>query len=253
MSQPDDLILTAAQQFRPYSSLHIGTALVCFTVMAVVIALGCTMRRTPSSDRRLRLVIAAITIGYNIWYALYEIRPGHFDLARSLPLQFCDFAWIPGVWALLTRNRTAMGLAYFWGLVLSSQAFLTPILRTGPTGMHFWTFFIGHTLIVGIALYLVIVDRFRPTMRILIIATVASIAIVAAQFVFDIITNTNYGYVGRATPDNPTIIDLLGPWPIRVVWVVLIGTGAYFLAYIPWPIAARISRRARHSSPRSMQ
>jgi uncharacterized membrane protein YwaF len=39
----------------------------------------------------------------------------------------------------------------------------------------------------------------------------------------------NYGYAGQSTPDNPTLLDKLGPWPLRLVWMTGI-VSVFFVA-----------------------
>ena len=55
----------------------------------------------------------------------------------------------------------------------------------------------------------------------------------------DIIFDTNYGYVGPTRPSVPTLIDFLGPWPLRVIWLILIGASVFVLAWAPWAIFCR--------------
>jgi len=40
----------------------------------------------------------------------------------------------------------------------------------------------------------------------------------------------------------PTLIDHLGPWPLRVVWIVLLAAAAFILAWLPWWLYERINR-----------
>jgi uncharacterized membrane protein YwaF len=42
-------------------------------------------------------------------------------------------------------------------------------------------------------------------------------------------------------PSNPTPLDLLGPWPLRILWIALLG--ALALALVAWPFV-RAARRA---------
>ncbi len=231
--------------FTPYGPLHLAVCLLCFGLMAGAIAIGLLLRQDAPSERLWRWVLAAAIVVYFFWYMAFEARPGSFDIERSLPLHFCDFAWIPCVLALLTPSRTARVLAYYWGILLSGQAFIQPTLTFPPTEVYFWTFFGGHTLIVGAALYILIVGRCRPSLRDLGMALVWTIGVLAVLFVFNVIFGTNYGYVGESTPANRTIIDALGPWPLRVLWMVFVGSGLFFVAYLPWPIAARLRGQMR--------
>jgi uncharacterized membrane protein YwaF len=61
-------------------------------------------------------------------------------------------------------------------------------------------------------------------------------------FAIDVTFDLNYGYLGRSNPGQPTILDLLGPWPFRVVYMMLLGALAMTLLWIPWALAARGAR-----------
>ena len=46
---------------------------------------------------------------------------------------------------------------------------------------------------------------------------------------------TNYLYIGPITPENPTIVDYLGEWPWRALWIGLIVTAGMALFTAIWP------------------
>ena len=133
-------------------------------------------------------------------------------------------------------------LLYFWGLGLSTQGFITPVNEHGPESGEFWMHWLNHGAIIGAALYDLVVLRFRPHWRDWRTAVVLGIVYVACVFVLNIISGWNYGYVGATKPDVRTIVDFLGPWPLRVIWIVLIAIFAMMLLMLPWEIARRIAR-----------
>lgn len=52
-------------------------------------------------------------------------------LDMSVPLRLTEFATMVGTYALWSQRHWAYVLTYYWGLVLSSQAPISPVL-TGP-------------------------------------------------------------------------------------------------------------------------
>ena len=56
------------------------------------------------------------------------------------------------------------------------------------------------------------------------------------------ITGANYGYLSRG-PDGPSILDLLGPWPIYIFWEAVIIAMVWALMPLPW------ATRAGRSTP----
>lgn len=160
---------------------------------------------------------------------IWENLPSRFDASQSLPLHICDIVpWI-GAAALLFSIRSLRSLAYFWGIGLSVWALITPILSVGPAHLRYWLFWLGHGQIIGTAAYLVVVLKYRPRMRDLGVVAIATIVYVLAVLPVDFLFDADYGYVGRQSPTAP-----LGPWPARVLIVLLAECLIFVLLILPW-------------------
>ena len=97
-------------------------------------------------------------LSYNIWWN----RKG-FDPAIGLPLHICGLSGAIAPLALLTLNRWLRATLYFWAFALASQAFIQPALAAGPALPMFWWFWAQHTIILGYAVFDLIVLSFRPS------------------------------------------------------------------------------------------
>jgi len=158
-------------------------------------------------------------------------------------LRNCDFAALISVLEFGRPSRRVHALAWFWGVALSSQALVTPDLAGGPTTIAFWAFWLYHFFIVGSGIYAVAARGFRPAWSDLRFAIGLGLAYAVAVFAVDAAFDLNYGYFGRATPARPTLVDALGPWPLRVLLMVLLGAVAMTLFKLPWVV---MNRRERH-------
>lgn len=208
--------------------------------------------RDPHGARKERLLCVwwgAGVIGINIASAVYWFMPERFDLRMSLPLHLCDLACAMSPLVFLTRWRLPRALVYFWGIGLSTQAFVTPTLDEPPPSARYWLFWLVHLAIVGSAVYDLFVRRFRPTWRELLWALGVSITWAVLMVWLNDALGSNYGYVGRGDPNSPTIVDLLGPWPARVFVMGAIGTAAFVCLWGVWPLWARLRRG--HVAPRA--
>lgn len=198
--------------------------------------------RGTARERRLRIGWCASVFTLQGVGIIYWLAPRNFELDVSLPLHVCDLvAWI-GPLALLTQNRTLRALTYFWGLGLSSQAFLTPVLEEGAGTFRFWLFWLGHTQIIGCALYDVAALGYRPRWRDFVIVTIAGVVYIGAMLAINLPFGLNYGYVGRTTPDAPTLVDVFGPWPWRIGVMWLIGEAGMAAMWLIWPLAGALSK-----------
>jgi hypothetical integral membrane protein (TIGR02206 family) len=232
-------------EFRPYTWLHVLTSTTAILFMAALAILGARWRRDhPRRERILRSAWAASIILFALWTALWWLLPRNFDIQVSLPLHICDLAMPLAAAAMLTSIRWLRALLYFWAIGLSTQAFVTPILAAGVAEMTYWLFWLGHTQIVGSAIYDIAARNFRPTVRDLATSVAISLAYLAIIFPVDWAFSLNYGYVGPVAPDG-TIVTALGPWPQRVPIIAALAIAAMILAWLPWAVARRIAAHAR--------
>jgi hypothetical integral membrane protein (TIGR02206 family) len=233
--------VSATRQFAAFSPSHL-TVLVVFALgSAALVWIG--RRQNESQARLFGRVLGAITMAVFIVALVYKlVQP---SIAHSVPLQLCDLAELVAAYALWSQRNWAFTLAYFWGLPLSSQALITPDLD-GPDfpGHGFLTFFALHLLIVWTAIYLTWGRGMRPGWRDYRFAVITSLAWVAFTFVFNTIAGSDYGFLNRK-PLNPSLLDVLGPWPYYVIAEIVIVGAIWALMTWPW----ERNRQARPAQP----
>jgi hypothetical integral membrane protein (TIGR02206 family) len=226
--------------FEPFTIQHLITV----ALLSIAIALLCLIGRSLRDRARIRFefavagAIAALWVGYQV----YDNVTRGIALSHSLPLQLCDFVAIIAALEFAKPTRSVHALAYFWGVALSSQALITPDLAGGPLTLGFWAFWLYHLFVVGSGIYAVAVRGFRPEWKDLRLASVLGVAYAAVIFAIDAAFGLNYGYLGRSTPGQPTLIDVLGPWPLRTLYMLLLAITAMFLFGLPWAMTARRPR-----------
>lgn len=191
-------------------------------------------QRGTSSGRQFDIALSVAVWALWVSYQAYDYIKYGFEPENTLPLQMCDLVAVFAALVFVRPTRKLQSLTYFWGLALSTQAIITPDLAGGPDSIAFWWFWLYHLLVVGAGVYVVAVQGFRPQWPDLRFALAAGLVYVIVIFTIDAIFDLNYGYLGRATPSRPTILDLLGPWPIRCVVMVLLGSAAMTALWLPW-------------------
>ncbi len=149
-------LLAAQREFVAYGPSHL-VVLVIFVVGAALLVWG-GRRLTESQARLFGRAFAVVIVASFLVALTYKLI--NRDLQTSIPLQLCDVAELIAALALWTQRHWAFVLTYYWCLVLSSQALITPDVGTPKEGSPdfpnhlFLTFFVLHVLVVWAAIYL---------------------------------------------------------------------------------------------------
>jgi hypothetical integral membrane protein (TIGR02206 family) len=227
--------LSAQREFSAYGPSHLAVLVVFVVGAAALVWIG---RRQTEPQARLfgRGLAALILVAFIVALVYKLIRPA---LDTSVPLQLCDVAELVAAYALWSQRHWAFVLTYYWCLVLSSQALITPDVGTPEEGAPdfphhlFVTFFTLHVLVVWAAIYLTWGRGMRPTWRSYRFAVIATLAWAAFTFTFNAITGTNYGYLNRKPP-TASLLDVLGPWPMYLLTEIAIVLIVWALMTWPW-------------------
>ena len=233
----DDRTVLGAGEFTTFGADHLSMLALCVLGAVVVTVVGRMERGSagvPTFSRVLAVVVPVITVPVQI----YQQLPGELDVEKSLPLQLCDFAWIAATVALWALRPWAIGVTYFWGLTLTVQAIVTPDLGSTFPEPGFVMFWAMHIVIVWAAAYLTFGLGLGPTWREYRICVLLTLVWAIAVFVINLAIGSNYGFLNRK-PDDPSILDLLGPWPLYLVFEIAIILGAWALLTWPWVVRAR--------------
>ncbi|HVZ92903.1 MAG TPA: TIGR02206 family membrane protein [Phycisphaerales bacterium] len=228
-----------AELVQAFSAPH-GAMLSAWALLTISLCIaGRSARARGFADRLDRVLGIAALVAWLIVGALWP-APGRRSLADSLPIYLCDLAFLAAGLAMLIDHRLPRALLYFWGVALCSQGLLVPVDRPGPSHPEFWLTWITHSFIGAYATYDLIARRYRPIWRDWRSATLLGLGYAIAVFTLDTITGWNYGYLGPSPAGTSPLLGLLGDWPLRAVWVVLLGFIGVTSIMLPWEIAGRV-------------
>ena len=231
--------------FHPFTWQHLLSSVTCFAIMAVLVFLGRRWRGTPR-ELKLRRAWGLFAILSQTFELCWWCRPSFFRVEVSLPLQACDIAAWMAAFYLFRGGHVPRIILFYFGLWLSSQAFFTPVIGMGegPSTMRFWLFFLSHSHIVGAALYDLIVLRFHPRLRDLGHAVLLGVMYTGSMMVLNrmIGNDANYGFTGPRDR-QPGVVQLLGPYPMRVLWMGVVVTTWFCLVTAMWHIGKRATSK----------
>lgn len=104
---------------------------------------------------------------------------------------------------------------------------MTPSLNEDLPHPRYFAFWALHLLIVLAAVYLVVGLRLVPRWRDYRSAVAVTLAWAAGTYLFNLVADTNYGYLMRKP--GRSLLDLLGPWPWYVVEEIAIVLAVWAL------------------------
>lgn len=210
---------------------HIG-CVIAFIALTAIVIIRTRRLRDPAAVRAVELTIAALGAIASIIVVVWWLQPVRFTIQKSLPLQLCDLVGFIAPLAVLTHARWLRTLLHFWGFGLSSQWIFTPVSPTGPATAAFWISFILHASILGTGWFDYFSGGYRASWRDCRFAILAGVVYLIAMLLVNAALGSNYGYVGNSTPDAWTLVEVLGPWPLRILWISLLAIAAMILVML---------------------
>jgi hypothetical integral membrane protein (TIGR02206 family) len=192
--------------------------------------------KSDSDRAKIRWTMAIVLwvneLGWHIWNA----SVGQWNVQTMLPLHVCSvLVWLGGV-MLVTKNYTIYEFAYFMGIGGALQALLTPDLGIyGFPHYRFYQTFISHGLIVTSAVYMTVVEGFRPTWKSFGRIFVGMNIYLVFVFFINQAIGSNYMFVAHK-PETASLLDALPAWPWYILWLEAIGLLTCLLLYIPFMI-----------------
>lgn len=224
--------LAAEREFSVYGPSHWLVVLVFAVGAAALVMVGRRYGTTTAARRGGRVVAVAMLV-VQVGMVIYSNAPSRFGLDHSLPLQLSDLVALAAVYALWFHRHWAFALTYYWGLVLSTQALVSPALRGPDFGRDFLVFWGLHLFVVWTAIYLTWGLGMRPGWRDYRITVAVTACWAIAAMIFNAFSGANYGFLSRK-PEIGSVLDVLGPWPWYLIPEIALVLGVWALMTWPW-------------------
>lgn len=222
--------MLSGRQFTTYGPSH--WAVIAVFVVGAVLAVRLGRRQTEHRSRVFGRVMGGLTAAIYVAMFAYTLFPPSIE--RSVPLRLTDLATVVGAYALWSQRQWAYVLTYYWGLVLSTQALVSPVLKS-PDFPHyeFLAFWSIHLLVVWAAIYLTWGRGMRPRWRDYPFTVAVTVAWAVGTMTFNGMAGTNYGFL-NAKPATASLLDLMGPWPVYVLVASALVLVVWALMTWPW-------------------
>jgi len=213
---------------------------VTFTVMAAVLWVG---SRLDPHDRRVGSKLLG-WVSVTQWTALwaYGIGFGYWNVRESLPFHLCGIAGALAILLMFRPRQWTYELTYYWGIPGAANALITPELNWGDTPYLRFDFYLGHGIIVRIALWATVVLGMRPRpgswWKAFLVTQLLLPTVGAVNWLLD----ANYMFLCRPPAvDNPLMF--ISEPPYHLIAFEVLALGFFALMYLPFA-GRRTSGRA---------
>ena len=219
--------------FELFGFAHLGA-------LGILILLNLMLLRLKNSGDRMkaaiRWLLALILLGNEIAWHYWSYVVGRWTIQSMLPLHLCSLLVWTGAFMLLTKSYRIYEFMYFMGIGGAIQALATPDLGIyGFPHFRFFQTFISHGLILTSAIYMTVVEGLRPTWKSMLrVAIWMNIYVVIVYFINTAIGSNYLMLMGK--PTTPSLLDLLPPWPVYILYMEIIGVITMLLLYLPFAI-----------------
>ncbi|MFQ5771825.1 MAG: TIGR02206 family membrane protein, partial [bacterium] len=109
--------------------------------------------------------------------------------------------------------------------------------------MDFLIYFTMHGLIIISAIYATVLFKLRPTLKSIWRTFLTTLLYTLVIIPVNLLLNANFLYIFHK-PNNPSLLDYLGPWPWYVLSLVFLCPIIFFFYYSPFWITD-ILRKSR--------
>ncbi len=234
-------------QFRIFSSLHI-TMLVTICVIALGIIIFRKHLRGKNGFYRYLIAVTALVLeGLNL---IWVVNSGKWDLKTTLPVELCELTLILSIVMLIWKSYHLFETLYFWGFIGSTLALIFPHLHATYRHFHFWAFMLSHSLNLIALLYMMSVEKYRPTARSIRLCFIVTNIYMALMGTLNYFSGSNYYYYyvfSRPAPNIPNPIMYTNSWFLRISLLEITTLFALLIGYLPFMVAGAIKNRNSQS------
>lgn len=229
------------QDFVMFGSQHL-TAVGLIILIAVLLPWTVNKYANPTTEFRIRMLLAAFMWiqESSIW--IYRINNGIFTVQENLPLHLCGFSALLLPILLYTKRPFLYQLLYFWGIGGATQALLTPTLQATFPSYLFIQFFLGHGGIVVLIVYATVIFRYQPTWNGLVKTFFITASLMIPIGLINWLIDANYFFIAHK-PNSASLLDIMGPWPFYLLPLIGVGFVIFVIVYLHFPIINLVKRK----------
>lgn len=227
-----DFLFDTSNKFVAFTSMHWNPILIVSVLMlaAIIYAkLFLSERGKVLFGTALAIIPALCVISRMIFTSL----EGTFTIQEELPFHLCRLLAFILPFVIYYKNKKWFGITYFFTMVGTLQALLTPDLPQAAPHYSYASYWILHGVLIYLPIYCIVVFGFRVNKKDFINAVIAGNIYLILTLIVNFAIGSNYFYTSHKPP-SASLLDFLGPWPWYILSVELLTIFLFVLAWIPF-------------------
>ncbi len=227
-----DFLFDTSNKFVAYSSMHWYPILYAtlFMIVAILIAKFWLNERQKVLFGTALAIIPALCVLSRMMFTSIE---GTFTIQEELPFHLCRILAFILPFVIYYKNRKWFGITYFFTMVGTLQALLTPDLPQAAPHYSYASYWILHGVLIYLPIYCIVVFGFRIGKKDFINAFIAGNIYLVLTLILNFALGSNYFYTSHKPP-SASLLDFLGPWPWYILSVELLTILLFVIAWVPF-------------------
>jgi hypothetical integral membrane protein (TIGR02206 family) len=184
-------------------------------------------------EKHLRYTVATALLLGLISEQIWNIYNGNYDWGASLPLSLCSLSAILSVWTLIRRSNFTFDILFFTGIGGAMLAILHADIKYDFPHITFLNFYEKHMFVILVPIYMMAVHSFKPTVQSYKRMMTSLMTLLPIVICIDILTEGNYWFIMQPEA-GPSIIQFLWEPPLKIIGIVLIMSGYFYMQLKVW-------------------
>ncbi len=218
--------------FQAYTVEHY-IPLAVIALFGVIIILK--SRKLDSVEQKKKNLFLVSMLAFTGSFMIYPLAAyeGDLNIYEDLPLHLCRFLALTSPLVVLKNNRFWIGIFYFWIMVGTLNANLTPDVQYGFPNWTYFSYWLTHGFLMIIPLYYVFVFKIEIGWRDYFNAYWMMNLFLMFTLLINLWLGSNYMYT-KEKPPVASLLDMLGPWPIYLISGQLLVLLLFYIVFIPF-------------------
>lgn len=222
---------TQQNEFSAFTWEHWAPVIVLF-IIGLAIIVYANKRLNSYQNWKLLFYLSLMPLICCSMYVIVNLYHGEFNYREDLPIHVCRFLAVASPVAILYQHRFTLGVFYFWIMVGTLNAVLTPDLEFGYPHWTYWVYWLMHVGLIILPLFYVNNLQVKIQLRDIKNAFWMANLYLLLSLGLNLLLGSNYMY-SLEKPPSATILDYMGDWPIYLFSVQILGLVLFIIAYAP--------------------